>query len=39
MLFYLMLSALDQRKNLNDLNDRDLNDRKSLMTLNDTDPS
>ena len=23
---------------LNDLNDRDLNDRKSLMTLNDTDP-
>ena len=37
MLFYLMLSALDQRKNLNDLNDRDLNDRKSLMTLNDTD--
>ena len=33
-----MLSALDQRKNLNDLNDRDLNDRKSLMTLNDTDP-
>ena len=38
MLFYLMLSALDQRKNLNDLNDRDLNDRKSLMTLNDTDP-
>ena len=38
MLFYLMLSALDQRKNLNDLNDRDLNDRRSLMTLNDTDP-
>ena len=23
---------------LNDLNDRDLNDWKSLMTLNDTDP-
>ena len=38
MLFSLILSALDQRKNLNDLNDRDLNDRKSLMTLNDTDP-
>ena len=37
MLFYLMLAALDQRKNVSDLKDRDLNDRKSLMTLNDTD--
>ena len=33
-----ILSDILKPEILNDLNDRDLNDRKSLMTLHDTDP-
>ena len=39
-LFYKIEGYFEKPKSLilNDLNDRDLNDRKSLMTLNDTGP-